>query len=185
MKKVPRESGVMKKVLTSAFLELMKQKEYADITVTDIVKYAGVSRMAYYRTFSSKEEILVEYLKSLTAQLQEKIESGSRFDKAYICRLIFCMIAEHKTVFRSLVEANLTEVAVSSILETMYAVAEEFYHYHSYDKETGYEICYHIGGLINTARVWIESGMTETTDEMSEMVSRFSGEIRAFFVTAG
>ena len=52
MKRVPKESGAMKNILISAFLELMRQKKYTEITVTDIVKCAGVSRMAYYRAFS-------------------------------------------------------------------------------------------------------------------------------------
>lgn len=50
-----------------ALLQLMEKKPYADITITDICKRAGVSRMAYYRNYASKDEIL-------TRRLDEKLE---------------------------------------------------------------------------------------------------------------
>lgn len=44
--------------IESALILLMKDSHISDITITDIVKKAGVSRTAYYRNYSSKEDIL-------------------------------------------------------------------------------------------------------------------------------
>ena len=59
----------------TALLQLMEQKPYEEITITDIVRRAGVSRMAYYRNYDSKDEILTRRLRGLldplTAMLRD------------------------------------------------------------------------------------------------------------------
>ena len=51
----------------TALIQLMKTRPYQEIKIKDIVDRAGVSRMAYYRNFETKDEIL-------TKRLQEKLE---------------------------------------------------------------------------------------------------------------
>ena len=47
---------------------LLQQKRYEEITVSEIANKAGVSRMTYYRTYSSKEDIVIQHFKE---KLQE------------------------------------------------------------------------------------------------------------------
>ncbi|KRN97712.1 TetR/AcrR family transcriptional regulator [Companilactobacillus kimchiensis] len=49
--------------LISALLQLLKTKDLNDITVTQVVKKAGVSRMAFYRNFETLNDILIAYFK--------------------------------------------------------------------------------------------------------------------------
>lgn len=43
-----------KHCIMEALLQLMHTQEYDDISITDITKRAGVSRMSYYRNYNSK-----------------------------------------------------------------------------------------------------------------------------------
>lgn len=66
----------------TALLQLMQKKPYAEITITDIVERAGVSRMAYYRNYSSKDDILLRRLEAelnhfYEIVLKDKKTSGS------------------------------------------------------------------------------------------------------------
>ena len=186
MKKLSRKSGEMKELLISAFLDLMKEKEYADITVSDIVKCAGVSRMAYYRSFSSKEAILVEYLKILVEEIEEKIRKNACCKKVSIYRLVLHMIAEQRSFFANIASANLTDLIVGNVVKYSYAMVKKYYHGQmTDDKRTEYAFYYHVGGLINTIRVWIDGGMCETVDEMSEMIGLFSEGGRTSALSAG
>lgn len=47
-------------IIEALFL-LMKEKSFQDITITEITDKAGVSRLTYYRNFSSKEDIILKY----------------------------------------------------------------------------------------------------------------------------
>lgn len=53
---------------------LMKEKDYSEITITDIVKRAGFSRMAFYRNYSSKDEILTHRLRKTLDHFMHKME---------------------------------------------------------------------------------------------------------------
>lgn len=48
--------------IESALLLLMREKAFDDITITEIIKRAKVSRISYYRNYSSKEAILENFL---------------------------------------------------------------------------------------------------------------------------
>ena len=65
----------------TALVQLMKEKEYGEITVTDIVKRAGYSRMAFYRNYKSKDEILLNRLKNKFDYFLQRIESEDISDE--------------------------------------------------------------------------------------------------------
>ena len=48
--------------LALALIRLLKKKDFSSITVSEIVKLAGVSRSSFYRNFESKEQLLLSYL---------------------------------------------------------------------------------------------------------------------------
>ena len=52
--------------ITEALLLLLKKKEYKDISITEICKKAGVSRISFYRNFESKEDILLKKIQNVT-----------------------------------------------------------------------------------------------------------------------
>ncbi len=163
-----------KQSIISAFVELIQEKEYASVSVTDIVKRAGVSRMAYYRSFGSKEEILVEYLDEILVNLLNKIRSRSEIDKKEIYRLIFHAIAERAYFFKSITDAGLTDVINSSIIRHSYILIKNYFRWRENDRQKIYAFYYHVGGLIIAARVWIENGMSESLEEMAEIVCGIS-----------
>ena len=48
----------VKREIMDAVMELMTEKSYMDITVTDIVNTAGVARASFYRNFGSISDVL-------------------------------------------------------------------------------------------------------------------------------
>ena len=54
-----------KNCLSEALMELLEDQEFNDISIQDIVDKAGFSRMAYYRNFKDKNELLDYYLDSV------------------------------------------------------------------------------------------------------------------------
>lgn len=57
-----KSNQLSRECLLKAYVTLMCDTPLSSISVTDITTAAGVSRMAYYRNYSSKEEILTTYL---------------------------------------------------------------------------------------------------------------------------
>ncbi|GGB38859.1 TetR family transcriptional regulator [Lentibacillus populi] len=55
-----------KKLLKQAFIELMYEKSYEQITVTDIVDLADYNRATFYRHYNQKEDIVKEIIADQT-----------------------------------------------------------------------------------------------------------------------
>jgi AcrR family transcriptional regulator len=56
-----------KRLLQDALIELLKEKQYQKITVTDIVTRAGLSRTTFYAHYDYKEELIEQCLEDLLA----------------------------------------------------------------------------------------------------------------------
>jgi len=75
-----------KECIVTALIELMKTQDYNTITITDLTKKAGVSRMAYYRNYSSKEDIINTFANEVGASIHTKL---ARMIPAQACTTIF------------------------------------------------------------------------------------------------
>ena len=62
MEKMNEVNLLTKECIVTALLRLMDTKNYSDISITEITNLAGVSRMAYYRNYKNKDEILINCL---------------------------------------------------------------------------------------------------------------------------
>ncbi len=60
-----QQNAFNRQCISEALIRLMETKAYDDITVTEICRMAGVSRMTYYRNYSSKREIFSDYMKMI------------------------------------------------------------------------------------------------------------------------
>lgn len=58
----------------TALLELMDKMPYSEIKITNIVNKAGVSRMAYYRNFKTKDDILLQKLGGTLSHFEELLK---------------------------------------------------------------------------------------------------------------
>lgn len=59
--------------LTTALFQLLATKELQQITITELVKRAGVSRMAFYRNYQTLDDLLLAYFEPQMNQLFDLI----------------------------------------------------------------------------------------------------------------
>lgn len=62
----------IKDQMAEALMHLMQSKDFAEITVTDVVKQANVGRASFYRHFNSTNEILEYISDKLFSRLSEE-----------------------------------------------------------------------------------------------------------------
>jgi AcrR family transcriptional regulator len=62
MNKKQEANEFVKECITTALLKMLKERDFSDITITDLVKRAGVSRISFYRNYESKEDVLRKHI---------------------------------------------------------------------------------------------------------------------------
>ena len=154
----------VRECITKALFMLMKNKDYKDITVSAIVKTAGVSRNSFYRNYQSIEDILRQYL----------IEQTSRWWAEYLAHLHPNVIEETFQHFLNMREEILLlyKAGLSHLLMEHIALCGK----QSLTGEisNAYQTAFMSGGLWGLTNEWILRGMKETPQQM-----------QAFFLTQG
>ncbi|KRK98602.1 transcription regulator [Secundilactobacillus odoratitofui DSM 19909 = JCM 15043] len=59
--------------ITTALFQLLETKDLGEITVTALVKRAGVSRMAFYRNFETTADVILKYFASKINQVFDDV----------------------------------------------------------------------------------------------------------------
>lgn len=160
-----------KQCIAEALINLMEEKDYQKISLTEICETAGFSRMAYYRNFKSKDDILITYMKMLADQFRADVmrkmpqSSSKSFE---ILEYAFCYFQNYQRFVQCLMSANLASVlqfGLNYYIDT-YVAGE------GADMKKRYSLYLYSGGIFNIFTIWIANGMKESPAEMAQILYR-------------
>ena len=72
-RKVDRRVQRTRQALFAALMELLMEKSYAEITVSDITERANVGRATFYLHYKDKDDLLASNLEALFAEVAERV----------------------------------------------------------------------------------------------------------------
>ena len=161
-----KRTETVKDRISLAFIHLLKEKEYHDITIVDIINEAQAGRMSFYRNFADKDDILRHYIAAVTDEwLSHTEENYITLTKDRLSPYIIWLLShmyQHKDVVSILIRT-----------EKMYLLEEEFdKRLFSRLSETAstWEIIYKIGGIYKLFVYWAKNGFCETPEKIAEYV---------------
>lgn len=147
--------------ITDAFLLLLKKKEYRDISITEICKKAGVTRMSFYRNFAGKEDILSQKVRDVTDNFLEESAISYRNDtlSSYFIKL-FSHMEQQKELCTALKKAGLFHL----IKDEFDRVFLDTYR-QEYDD---YKSVFLAGGIYNVFLFWFLNGCRENPEDLAK-----------------
>lgn len=83
-----------KNFITEAVLQLLDSKSYDKLTVMEVVKRAGVSRMAFYRNFNSIEDVLLQFYNPKFETFFNKIKKTNKEEEVAFLEEFFLVMKE-------------------------------------------------------------------------------------------
>lgn len=167
------DENTLKDCIFTALILLMEQKDYHSITITDIAKKAGVSRMTYYRTYSSKEDILIQYFNKVSQELFMEIQQFPDITPDQLICHFFYFFQEKGSLILNLKKANLFELMMNTFIFNLKNLYTDMLYQQLPDTSIDYHLHYHIGGLFHALLYWIESGQKESPEEMAMLITSF------------
>lgn len=166
MERINEVNALTKECIVTALLRLMETKNYANISITDITNLAGVSRMAYYRNYKSKDEILMNHLTDQEKKLLVGIHGQKAENFREVIKMVSSFFLENSSVIQAIYDAGL-----SNNLTTM--LSERVYNYFPVVIENPagkYAVPFYVGAMLSVFKFWFDNGMVESVDEISEIV---------------
>ena len=150
--------------IESALVLLMNDREFSEISITDIIRRAGVSRSAYYRNYSSKEDILTNVFhkaaETIVSALSDSL-TQKNMQKSYLT--IFEKVLEGKVFFEIIDKANMIYTFQSTLNEKYISFVEEK------TAEEYYRVLYWIGSILNVIFGWMHRDYKESPEEMARI----------------
>lgn len=154
-----------RELLSGALLELLKTVPYDDITVQRISDHAGVSRMAFYRNFDSKDDVIRYYLEKQTDEFlrESHIEEDTSFGPAYFRKLI-----DHLSATRD-VGMLLVNTGLFDLLRAEF---DRIYTVRAKDHRDMLRSTFIAGGICNVYYCWLVNGCREAPSELADALEQ-------------
>ena len=168
-----REKSSVKKRMADAFVDMLSQKSYADITVTDIVNTAQVARVSFYRNFNSISDVVDYITDELAIEFIDKILPVLNSNDENKWREFLFDFINNALNNRGKIEAiNLQNTAV--LFSYLNTKMQMYVNVNSNktisDKYTSYvKACL----INNVVKKWIDDGMVETPEEIINYLMSF------------
>ena len=152
--------------ITDALLILMKQKNYKDITVTEICEKAGVTRMSFYRSFKTKDDILKRWFDSVFSRYL--VENNFDFKNVSRELLIdlFTFQGQYGEAYLAMYDSGLFYDFVKEQLEK--DIAD-----HPKDISDIYRSYFLTGGMYSVFILWLKSGQKESPSEIADKLEKY------------
>ncbi len=148
------------KYITDALFNLMKKKEYNNISITEICNKAGTGRMSFYRNFDSKEDIIKKWITNTTDNFLNESDISYKKDttKDYFIKL-FTHLEKYKTEAYLIYKANLFNLLKNEFDKKLINL-----HQKEYENYKSYFIA---GGIFNVYYFWLINGSKENPEELA------------------
>lgn len=155
--------------IAQAIVELLKTTSYDKLTISAIVKKAGVARMSFYKYYHNPYDALTDYMNII---IQEYVKgSGSEhFEKIYMeyDHILYSLkfFDQYANYFLTLAKCQLHGIlldGVNRFMEENILPSNDLSLYKMYS---------YAGGLLNTFLKWEEGGKKESAEEVADFIFR-------------
>lgn len=163
-------SRITQEALIGSIERLITKKSFNDISVSELTKVAGISRMTFYRNYRNIIQVLSYQVDLLLAEFTTTITYNGD-DYQYIKQVIEFFQA-HRDFIKVLLSANQQNLLLQEVATILKKLATHNQYLTAFtEKETYYFVEYHTTGLMSVIIDWIQNGEPEPVDELAKFLT--------------
>lgn len=150
-----------KECLQEALIILMGQMPFESITITRLVEKAGVSRQAFYRNYSSKEDILNQMTKKMIENLHKTFRDPQNAKDPYSLFLrAFGLIKDNARICVLCIKANVFQKFMTDYYSTINSITPAV---------ARYQFTASLNSFLSVSINWLINGMEEPVEYMAKL----------------
>ena len=110
--------------LYNTLIELMKEKQFEEIKVSDICSHALVNRSTFYAHYNDKYDLLEEYIKQLKENFTKELETNKHIEntKEYYMEMIKIFlnhVEDKKEIYKKLMINNRNSITMDILYDVL------------------------------------------------------------------
>lgn len=160
-------NALAKSCLKTALLALMREKSYKDLSVSELCRKAGVSRMAFYRNYRVVNDLFEDAARDLNGEILRAVGSPFRagtsndwYEQA------FRLTREHREEVAVMFRENF-QFAWMKVVNSLALHDPDF------PTEKKVQRLAWCGGFENIVSWWLNNGMRQSDEEMAAYCVRY------------
>ncbi|MDO5425914.1 MAG: TetR/AcrR family transcriptional regulator [Eubacteriales bacterium] len=159
-----------KECIVSALLQLIYEKPLSAISVSELCRRAGVSRMTFYRNYDSKEDIFLKQLEELFAEYrgdeEEKGKSGMYYDRKHMLHY-FTYLSQYRDFMAGLIACGFGTQFLKMLMDYL---LERWS-----DEADYYTLAAFAGSLYSMFHLWASGGYEEKPELLATKLEGIFG----------
>lgn len=150
-----------KKSIYDALSELMYEKTFEEIKVSEICEKALINRSTFYAHFEDKFDLFSNLIKDLKEEIKSKIEPEGKYKnlEEYYRRtieIVLSHIASNKAFFLKIIDKNRNSIAMDIITDTLReSINAHIIEYYKGEMPGEIISSFFVGGVCNVIVTWL------------------------------
>lgn len=187
-KKEYRSAIRSRKLIRQAFFELLKEKTFEKITVTDIVKRADINRSTFYAHYPDVMGLLDEIQDELLDYCQETLERvdfGEFYENpSIVLKDIIKILEENHELYRLLMHSTMATKQLEQIKKVLLEKTLQNSDLRMMFKDSfefEFQLRFFMGGVVDIYSQWlnneIDCSLSDLTDVLSRLIIRSAKDL--------
>lgn len=154
------------KLLLDSLNELLKEKEFKDISVSEICNRSGVSRQTFYSLFGTKGNMLLYQLEQ-ARYAQPEPEAGTQIKLTETCERYSQYVAANYAQLKMLVNNDLMDLLYMQFYQTMSTCRQSYVDLD--DEAREYASLFMSAGLCSLTQAYVKKHETPDMAELTRL----------------
>lgn len=167
-------AATSKNMLAQGLMDLLHQKSFQDITITELCASSQIARRTFYRNFDVIEDVISYYVSEVMHEFLLDMNARQNESKQEITAAYFTFWNRYKDMLVILTQNNLIHILFTDYIKSLFMLPSLL---GEPKTETispsafNCRISYVGGGLWSVLTYWVVHGCEETPEEISFMLS--------------
>ncbi len=148
-------NSITRKAAQDSLFLLMKQRDYEDIKITDIIRRSGISRSAFYRNYRNKDEVLKDCIGDMNSLVLKVFSTNVEDNWRHYIRTV----RENREKLELLIQAH-----------REWFLLDVFNELADYSSGTDFTTVLPHGYIYNIVIYWVKCGMPGSDDEVVSQI---------------
>lgn len=173
--KQDRRSQRTRHLLSEALVELIKEKDYSTITVSDIIERANIGRSTFYSHYRDKDNLFVGELDRVIDLLSQRIPGQEEFP-FFPSLGLFTHVGEEYELYKALVWSPGIDLLIKHLQKSLSQRIEQGLQKSGQQSEISNPVLatFIAGSFLALLKWWLENKMTYSPQEMDKIFKKLT-----------
>ena len=167
--------------LFETLLELLEEKDYSEISITELTEKSDIARQTFYRNYNSMDEILLSKMDEILDEYLEKVQKNlaTKNDPYWdfeVKQLVYVW-QRNEPLFKALQKAGLTFQALEKLSEFFSMFHMKIQNLQELDEKHQYLVYYLSGGVFMVLNKWFENQMKVPIELLTDLFKKAAKNI--------